>query len=178
MKNSSKLFLMKWIRPVYWVFCLWINAKLLNTRSEKEMMALKTEECETWWYKGVNVIFTVKSQCQWIGRHKFWRFSSSGMWCCVVGVIVPNSYKELVVFSFRVRQSNKRLCYALTAWPGRWRQYDHLQCWRLLAHWHNMTSQQTWYWSDIAVITSDLQSTNSLFAQRWQIKTRKCNFFA
>jgi hypothetical protein len=67
-----------------------------------------------------------------------WRFSSSVMWHCVIGWVVPDISKEHNVFICTDRQSSWSPCTCT------WRHYNPLQHQELLQWPHSSTSQKTW----------------------------------
>jgi hypothetical protein len=75
-----------------------------------------------------------------------------------VGQIVHGVSKDCNAIIFKVKQSKN-----WTAWPWRWRNYDHLKRVELLTQWCHVTSQKTWIFCNNAVRTSNLTKPENLY---------------
>jgi hypothetical protein len=65
-------------------------------------------------------------------------FHSSVMWCCTTGQIILDISKNSSAFHFRVKQFKKNV-----GWPWRWRHYEPVKCWAVLAQKHGVTSHSS-----------------------------------
>lgn len=70
-----------------------------------------------------------------------WFLKSSGMWCCLVGWVVPDFAKGCSAFHFRVQQS-----FFLDCWTLKIKGLDPLKHWGTLAWQNSITSMQHWCW--------------------------------
>jgi hypothetical protein len=100
-----------------------------------------------------------------------WKLECSGMWCCVVALVVPDVSWDCNAFIFKVKQSKQ----TWAAWPWRWRHYDLLNHWELLAERHSITSQKTY-----VIVKGQNQKihTHTFPFTVWHPKVQACGFMS